>query len=304
MGFQDTKFEVIEVKSNGTKNYYLEGFVSTTDPDLVNDIVTEKAQEEILAQLNGRNVTVDDDHDSYRDNQTGKPYDRTMHKLPLGLIERAELRQKDNAIGTWVRVKLNQDYPKFKEYLNSIKNGFVHSFSIAYKPIKAFTKVVNGVKQRIIDNLNIMNVCATGNPVNTEANFSLALKSFPKMVEEVKNEETVSNEETTVVEQKSETKACDSQPEQKGMDYKKMYEELKAKYDKMMSEKESSKKDDKKDTEMKSLAENNSKIEALEKEVAELKSKLEAPQLKSLVEKKSVEPQSQEVGKVSMWDVM
>jgi predicted nuclease with TOPRIM domain len=90
--------------------------------------------------------------------------------------------------------------------------------------------------------------------------------------------------------------------ELKGMDYKKMYEELKAKTDK----KSDSKEDDK--TEMKSLVTEVSnikeKIISLEKENTELKSFVNEPQLKALIEAKSKPPETKETTKpVSMWDV-
>lgn len=308
MGHSDTQLQIIEVKSNGVKDYYLEGFVSTTDPDLVNDIVTEKAQQSILNQLMNMKITVDDDHDSHRDKVTGKLYDRTQNKLPLALIVDAEMRKtKKGSLGTWVKAKLNKDYPLFKEYLNSIKNGFVHSFSIAYKVTKFTKELIDDTVYRIIDDLNIRNIGATGSPVNGDAQFDLALKSFPKMAEENKKIEELEASNTDLKSQvetlTSEKEALGKElSELKGMDYKKMYEEMKAKYDKMKESNGS------KDSEMKSFNDKMSELEKsvteLQKENAELKSFVESPQLKSIVEGKSVDPQANNTQKVSAWDIM
>lgn len=303
MGKIDTQFEVIEVKSNGVKNYFLEGFVSTTDPDLVNDIVTEEGQEVIINQMNGRNITVDDDHESYRDNTSGKLYDRTNHTIPLALIERAESRKtKKGSIGTWVRAKLNKDYPLFKEYLNSIKNGFVHSFSIAYKAINPDFQIIDGVKHRIISNLNIRNVGATGNPINDDSNFTLELKSFNKKMEDNKkieqletaNADLKSSVETLTAE-KATLEESLTQLKSEHKDYKANAEES----DEKKKKKEEEEKKNKDNTEMKSL----DKISVLEKQVAELKSFVESPQLKSIVEAKSKAPAGNSQ-KTTAWDVM
>ena len=51
----------IELKSeNG--NLYVQGYVSTTDPDKYNDIVSEKGQLDIANQLKKEHITMDLDH--------------------------------------------------------------------------------------------------------------------------------------------------------------------------------------------------------------------------------------------------
>jgi hypothetical protein len=292
-------FKLIEVKSSNGKDYFIEGYVSTVDPDFVNDIVDNEGQKATNREISNGDITMDEDHNEWRNPDTGKLYDGKKNKYPIAKVE----QQKLDSRGTWVRAKLNKFHPEFTErILPMIKDGFLHSFSIAYKVKKSINKVIDNVKYRIIQDLAIANIAITGNPVNKHATFNMALKSFPKMVEEKNIQEL----ETLNTELKSKVESLESElTELKAMDYKMMYEELKMKYDKMYSKMDDSK--EKKDTEMKSF---NTKLETLEttvkkleKENAELKSFVESPQLKSIVEAKSVEPKKNEVTKVTMFDM-
>lgn len=301
-----SQFDLIEVKSNdGSKDYYIEGYISTLNPDFANDIVDEKGQQSVYNELQGSDITMDEDHEEWRDPETGKLYDGKKNKYPIAKIVDSRLDDK----GTWVSAKLNKYHPNFEErLLPMVKEGYLHSFSIAYNVTNKFFKMLDGVKYRVIQGLKIANVAITGNPVNKNATFNVALKSYKKMVEETQFEEIKKfNQEL-----KSEIQSLSSQiSELKSEDYKAMYTKLKADYDKMSAEMEKIKKgdEDKEDSkEMKSqneeeLAEIKSTIEKLEQENAELKSILEAPQLKSTVEAKSKEPTAN-TQRVSMMEVL
>lgn len=261
------QFKLFELKSeNGDKDYFIEGYISTTDPDFVNDIVDEEGQAATFRELNGADITMDLDHDEWRDLETGEVYDGKKNKLPIARVVDKRLDRK----GTWVRAKLNKYHPKFKdEILPSIKDKFLHSFSIAYNVVKGFDKVINNVKHRVIQDLKLANIAITGNPVNKNATFNIALKALDKkMAEENKYQEL----ETQFTELKSQKESLEKElAEIKGMDYKKKYEEMKAKYDEMMKEKEDNKKkaETKSMTELKSVQET---IESQKKEIADLKS--------------------------------
>jgi myosin heavy subunit len=293
-----SQFKLIEVKSVTGKNYFVEGYVSTVDSDFVNDIVDEEGQKATYREITNSDITMDEDHSEWRDPKTGKLYDGKKNKYPIAKVVSSKLDSK----GTWVKAKLNKYHPDFYErILPMVKDKMLHSFSIAYKVKDYFYKVMNGVKYRIIKDLAIANIAITGNPVNKNATFNMALKSFPKMVEEEVKTETETQVEETKVEEtpEQEQEVTEAEVETKGMDYKKMYSELKAKYDKLKGNK----------TEMKSF---NDRITSLEesneeliKENAELKSFVESPQLKSIVEGTTKEPQTKtEVTRVTMWDVM
>lgn len=301
-----TRFELIEVKSTSenTSDYYIEGYISTIDPDFINDIVDDTGQKSVYNELQNSDITMDEDHDEWRDPATGKLYDGKKNKYPIAKIESSKL---DN-IGTWVRAKLNKYHPDFEtRILPMIKDGYLHSFSIAYNVNKSFSKLIDGIKYRVIQGLKIANVAITGNPVNKKATFNIALKSYSKMVEEKNYEEL----ETQNQELKSQVDTLTSQVnELKSEDYKGMYTKLKADYDKLKGDydKMMDKKED--TTEVKSMQEEivevKSMIDKLEKENAELKSMLEAPQLKSIIEAKSVEPSTadEKPQRLNVWSVV
>jgi len=274
MGPTDTKFNLIEVKSEAGRNYFIEGFVSTTDPDLYNDIVTEEAQKVILRQLLNQDITMDDNHDVWVNPSTGEKYDRPQNKIPVAKVEKAELRElEDGSVGTFVRVKLNNNYPKFKETLGSIKDGFLHSFSIAYNVTKQSMKKMGDTTFRVIDDLNIFNVGITGVPVNNNATFQLALKSINnKMAEEIQTEE-LQTKVDTLSQENTELK---SQIETKDAELKSQSEKLEAlevaTSDENVELKSVSDAQEKELIELKSKFD---KIDAIEKEVTELKSVFE-----------------------------
>ena len=132
------------------------GYISTPDIDVYNDLVTPKALDSMLRQINERIITLDYDHEVWREDNT---------RLPVGKIVEGKIDSR----GLWVKAKLNRDSPKFKNLWGSIKNGFITAFSIAFKPLKAVSKIIGDTKVRLIDNLELLNVALTGTPVNRGA---------------------------------------------------------------------------------------------------------------------------------------
>ena len=280
------QFNLLEVKSDSGKDYFIEGYVSTMHPDFVNDIVDEEGQKATYTEIINSNITMDEDHSEWRDPKTGKLYDGKKDKYPIAKVTETKL---DN-VGTWVKAKLNKHHPEFEErILPMIKDKFLHSFSIAYKVKKAFDKIVNNVKYRVIQDLNIANIAITGNPINKNATFNVALKSFPKMVEDkIKELETLNTELKSKVEELESENV-----------------ELKSK---ITGFEESIKTKETEETELKSVSDKVSEleksVEELKKENAELKSFVESPQLKSIMEVKSKIPNAQTDKPVTMWDII
>jgi HK97 family phage prohead protease len=280
------QFNLLEVKSTSGKDYFIEGYVSTMNPDFVNDIVDELGQKATYSEIINSNITMDEDHSEWRDPQTGKLYDGKKNKYPIAKVTEARL---DN-VGTWVKAQLNKNHPDFESrILPMIKDKYLHSFSIAYKVKKAFEKVVDNIKYRVIQDLNLANIAITGNPVNKNATFSVALKSFLKM-----EEDKIKELETLNTELKSKIETLES-------------ENLSLK-SKVESFEESNKENESKETELKSVSNKVSEleksVEELKKENAELKSFVESPQLKSIMEVKSKNPNTQAVKPVTMWDMI
>ena len=142
--------------SNGKKSYYVEGYISTGEQDLYNDIVTEEAMQSMLKQINEKNITLDYDHEVWRDSTS---------ILPVGKIEEAKIDEN----GLWVKCKLNPASPKFKNLWGSIKEGFVTAFSIAFRPLKTIMKTIGDTEVRLLEDLELLNVALTGVPVNKTA---------------------------------------------------------------------------------------------------------------------------------------
>lgn len=268
------KFNLIEVKSedeNGSKKYYIEGHISTTDPDSANDIVTEEGQNNLVSELKKKDITMDLDHESFR-NSDGTMPDRELNKIPVAKI----VESKRTAIGTYVKAMLNSDHPNFKNILSSIKNGFLHSFSIAYHVKEAVNKVMNGQKFRLLNQLDLRNVAITGNPVNSGAKFAVSLKSNLKKMEDkqdfTKLEEAITEIKSQVSYLVSELKSKkDAEAEMKSKEEKDKLESL--------------------ETEVKSLKES---VETKDKEIADLKSKLKEPIITGAVETETKSHPAQE----------
>ena len=195
-------FTWTEATIKGKKRFFVEGYISTTDLDESNEVVTLKAQQDIVEQVRGRVITMDVEHEEWLD-ENGDVLNKPKNmKVPVAKIVEAELKDK----GTWVKAEINQDSGSFKTIWNSIKNSFLHAFSIGFYPVEAVTKSINGNIVKFIDKINLINVTLTGSPVNTNATFRPVMKAVLKnmngesnMVEDETVEETT-EEETTETE--------------------------------------------------------------------------------------------------------
>ena len=271
------KFNLIEVKSeDGTgRKYYIEGHISTIDPDTVGDITTDSCQNDLVEQTSTKDITMDLDHESFR-NSDGSLPDRELNKIPVAKI----VESKRTALGTYVKAMLNIDHPNFSNILSSIKNGFLHSFSIAYHVTEAVKKIIDGKTFRLLNKVELRNVGITGNPVNPNATFSVSLKShIIKMEESQEN----SKLEAMVADLKSTVDTLVNQLQTE----KKETAEVKSK--------ELNDKVESLEAEVKSLTES---VEKKDAEIAEMKSKLEEPVMTGVVETEvKSETQAEKVSK-------
>ena len=307
-------FEFTEVILKGEPRYFIEGYISTTDPDKANEVLTDSAQDELVRQCLEQQITLDIDHEEWYDDagkQLGAPKNS---RIPVAKI--VEAKRRDN--GVWVRCEINKHSDRFDKVWNSIKEKFLHSFSVAFYPISGVVKKVGGQFIKFIDNLQLVNVTLTGSPINPNATFvpvmKAALKSVPatevKSMEEIKQEPSVADAPVSVPEVKVEEvkteqpvaePAVEPSAELKSetMDYKKAYEDLKAEFAKFKSDHESteSKEEEKKEheAETKSVVaplggqnvnvkaeDASAQLKSLQDEVASLKAKLAQPLHKGL----------------------
>ncbi len=153
----------VELKQEG-QDFFVEGYISTSNLDLVNDIVTKECILDMAEQMRKRTIKLDIEHESF----LGKSnIEREINKtiIPAAKIEDFLIDKK----GLKVRAMLNRHIQRFEEVKNSIRDGFLDAFSIAFVPVKETIQEKGGKQVRMLDKINLLNVAFTGNPVNTSA---------------------------------------------------------------------------------------------------------------------------------------
>jgi len=170
------------------------GYISVPEIDLYNDLVTPQAMKSMLAQILSKTITIDYEHEAWRDDNT---------ILPVGRIVEAKVDER----GLWVKAELNTHSPKFKALWGSIKDGFITAFSIAFKPLKVVTKTIGDVTVKLIEDLQLLNVALTGSPVNQGAVLTgHSMKSVMlKAIDDTKEEKVLVSKSliTKLMEEKS-----------------------------------------------------------------------------------------------------
>ncbi|MHA1302360.1 MAG: HK97 family phage prohead protease, partial [Candidatus Heimdallarchaeaceae archaeon] len=179
----------LELKSEGEK-FFVEGYISTSDLDLVNDIVTKTCLIDMADQMKKRSIKFDVEHESFRGKSN---LDREINKtiIPAAKIDDFLMDKK----GLKVRAVLNNHSARFDEVKGSIQDGFLDAFSIAYVPVKTTVQEKNGQQVRLLDKINLLNVAFTGNPVNTESRMT---NVFAKSLEFLKEQEDNNHSSDTI----------------------------------------------------------------------------------------------------------
>ncbi len=239
-----TPFNVNIVEVKGKEKVFMEGLISTTDIDLVNDIVTKKCLESMQRQILGRSIKLDIEHESFRgDSVEEKELNKTL--VPAGKINDATVRETENGgWGLMVKSELNNFRQDYENVKGNVIERFLDSYSIAFIPTEIAMKTINGEEIRLLDDVRLLNVALTGNPVNTAAqNRDIFMKSMDA-VEEYKKEKK-SNPE---LESKLEVKA---KPKQSPAVRQARLEALREDEEEENGDKKKKKKPDEEDTETK-----------------------------------------------------
>lgn len=164
-------FEFSETEVKGVKEYIISGYISTPNLDLANDIITKSAMDDMVTQIKSGSVMLDFEHETI--------HSENLDINPFGRITEAKVDSK----GVWVKAVLNSANRRFSEIWGSIKGGFLRAFSIAFKPLQAVTKYIEGKSVRVLDKLKLINVGLTGTPINEECSmdtvFTKAIKQLP-----------------------------------------------------------------------------------------------------------------------------
>ena len=201
-------FHVETVEIKGQQRLFLEGIISSTHLDLVNDIVTKNCLESMQKQIISKNLKLDIQHEAFRgDSQEEKEINKTT--IPAGKMFDATVQAiEKNQFALIVKSELNPFRENYEEIKGSVQEGFLDAYSIAFLPTKEITKEVNGKIVRLLDDVILLNVALTGNPVNTHAaNQEVFMKAILSL-EDYKKEK----KDNPDIEGKLEVKAGVSRP--------------------------------------------------------------------------------------------
>ena len=130
-------FSFLEVETKGEKEYYISGYISTKAIDTFNDLVTDECMSDMLEQINSGSIKIDFEHETI--------HNENLDINPVARIVEAKKDEK----GIWVKAMINSANKRFNEMWGSIKNGFLDSFSIAFKPIETATRYIQGKAVRL-----------------------------------------------------------------------------------------------------------------------------------------------------------
>lgn len=278
--FFTDKLSYYEVEEKGQKKFFVTGYISTTDRDLENDVVSRKAMSNMLQQILDGEISIkfDNDHDTWRE--------QNPRLMPLGKI--VEAKQDDK--GIFVKAEINRNHKEFKTVWGSIKDKMLDAFSITFKTVDFVYRMVDGIKTRILNEVKLLNVALTGNPINPEARmFDVFTKSLrdsevTKMEAEEKSkyEDKIKTLETEVKSAEDAKDAAVKEKDEGAEAAKTEAEAAKTETDTAKKEAEDAKGEV--EGKAKEVEEKAKKIEALEKENTELKSRLDNPVIKAHVE--------------------
>ena len=293
-----TPFNVNVVQVKGQEQVYLEGFISTTDKDLGNDIVTKNCLESMQQQILERNIKLDLEHESFRgESAEEKEINKTL--VPAGKITDATVQPTESGFGLAVKSVLNRFRKDFEKLKGNVIERFLDSYSIAYIPTRVAHKEVNGEEVRLLDDVKLLNVALTGNPMNTAAqNREIFIKSMDAVEEYI-----AQKKENPDVELQLEVKHTNNQKEVKEMGEENSEPKKTESTTEIEAEKPTEKPAEEKPaeestegTEAKELKALNERMDKLEKENAELKALLNKPVHKSLADpQKKDAPEAKEV---------
>lgn len=200
----------IQLKSDD-KGEYVEGDITTGDEDIVRDIVTPNCLNSIYTQMKSRTITLDLEHEAFK-GQTKIEREINKTKTPIAVFSNDSITRKSVSVSG--RAYLNTSNPRYAEVKGSIQSGNLIGFSIAFIPESTMiVKGTDGKARRLLDDVSLLNVALTGNPINTKALFTevmlKSLESIKKegdvMETEIKSVEPVAPVEPAKVEVKSES---------------------------------------------------------------------------------------------------
>lgn len=265
-----------EVQTKAGKKYYVKGYASTTDPDLVDDIVSEKALDSMVEQSKQRTIKLDFEHETFR-GQTDEEKQLNLTKSPLGKAVNS-YREGNGVMFEW---ELNPNWvardnqgtvtKTFEQVWEEVKGGFLDQFSITFRPLRTAAKKMGDRMMRVLEELKLYNVALTGTAINPNAKMASIMA---KSVEYIQSHSPSSHKAHNTADGGGNHMAEDNKPENfEVKDAQEVISELKSTVESLASEvkdlKESKTENEKKGANGEAAAEE-------QKAMSELKSKLEA----------------------------
>jgi hypothetical protein len=297
-------FKVSVETKDGNENVFLDGLASTSDLDLVDDIVTKNCLESMDRQARERNIKLDIEHEAFRGNSVEeKEINKT--KIPAGRIISSSIEPLGEERWGWrIKSVLNPFTKRFNEIKGSILGGFLDAYSIAFIPTKVKMVKKGGKTIRMLEDATILNVATTGNPINTAAiNREVFMKAI-NSIDEYKAEK----ESNPKIEEKLCVKNTHLNEDLKRLKLLKGGEEMGKEEEGKKAEEEQEEEEDEEEEEKKKKAskksndEMKSQLSAIEKDMSEIKSfvadvksiKAEMAEIKALLEKPNLKGMAQQ----------
>ena len=181
-----TPLNINIVNLKGEEHLFVEGDISTTDIDLVNDIMTKECQESIQKQIMEGSLKLDLEHEAFR-GESHEEKEIAKTKIPAGkLIDSTVKDLGEERFSTRVKGEINRHNPNYKAIKGNLTEGYLDAFSVAFLPTDVTYDVKNGERVRMLNDVKLLNVALTGNPCNTKAQLSDIFMKSMDAVEEYK----------------------------------------------------------------------------------------------------------------------
>lgn len=194
---------IVEVK--GVEQTFVEGDISTTDIDFVNDIMSKKCQDSMMKQILDRNMKLDIEHEAFKGSTTEEK-EISKTKIPAGkLIDATVKKLGKERYSTRVKGQINRNRADYKEIQGNLVEEYLDAFSVAFLPTEIKYIEKEGEQIRVLDDCILLNVALTGNPCNTKAQLVEVFTKSMNALEEYKKKKEIdpSIENNLIVKNKS-----------------------------------------------------------------------------------------------------
>lgn len=140
---------------------YIEGVASDLEPDLTNEILSEKALTGLKDQIKQNPVTF-------------LPHHKAEWYESFGRVVDADVKNKQ----LWVKIAVEVAKEKGQELYNQLKNGIKVGLSIGGALKRAYEVMKNGKKLRVLDDIHLLHLVPTATPCNPRSWLQAISKSW------------------------------------------------------------------------------------------------------------------------------